>query len=148
MRLPEPTEQPTADSTDTSEQTNAGEGLVEEFAFTPGPSVPQVAESLPLSEPKEIHYFHGAIGGHYSQHSPYEVGILVVVGVFSAFTVVVLLIQCVRLFRVMRKDTRTYTQLFNAPFTDLARPAHHNDYIDLELATKMREQTPQAKRLV
>lgn len=65
---------------------------MEGFAFAPLPTATQIAQSLPLSEPKEIHYFHGAIGGHYSQHSPYEVGILVVVGLFSAFTVIVLLV--------------------------------------------------------
>ena len=74
----------------------------------PLPSVTVVTESVSQNEPAEIPYFHGAIGGHYRENSPYEVCMLVVIGVFSVLTVLILIYQLYKLFRAIIKDKRTY----------------------------------------
>ena len=82
---------------------------------------PEEIISLPLPQTPTTHYFHGAVGGHFSQAGVYENSILILIGVFSVFTIIILLAQCYKLCKAFKKDNSTYYELFNVQLSEVTR---------------------------
>lgn len=114
-----------------------------------GLALDKLADSIPMRKDieREIHYFHGVIGGHYTDHSQYEWFVLFILAAFSIATVLILIYQCFKLVRAVRKkhqhgqSVRAVIQSQLAEMT--VRQANPGDYVDMEtVATRQRASTP------
>ena len=107
--------------------------------------------SLPAPEPVNVHQIHGSVGSHYNSHGVYEIATLTIFGVFSSIVIVILLVQCYRLCKTMKKSNVSYYECFNNIKLDLkGDPAVSSSdfYVELDIEAKpiVRKGTPKPFR--